>query len=189
MAGGRQDADVRYALKNYDQTTTGGVLISTTQGMTHHGTPVGVEGDFATCPACKEGGLVFNDCNPNFGVLGKQILVSGARVYCKCEKRPLVIPSQSDFTIEVLRSADPSRGGDSFGSSPIARDLARDGESEYADRYAFIDRHSGKPIANAAYAIKRASGVVEHGTTDSGGRTHLLSVAAQAEAVEIYMEG
>ncbi|WP_199031052.1 PAAR domain-containing protein [Ralstonia sp. ASV6] len=180
--------DVRYALKNYDKTTTGGVLISTTQGMTHHGQPVGVEGDFATCPACKGGGPVFNDCNPNFGVLGKQILVSGARVYCKCQKRPVVIPSQSDFTIEVVSSANPSRAGDSFGQPLMAGDSTRDGESEYADRYAFIDERSGRPIADAAYAIKRASGAVEHGTTDSAGRPHRLSTTAQAETIAIYLE-
>lgn len=182
--------DIRYALKDNDKTTTGGVLISTTQGMTHHGTPVGVEGDFATCPACKQGGPVFNDCNPKFGVLGKQILVSGARVYCKCERKPLVIHSQSDFIIEVSWSANQSRASDSLGQSLVAATSTRDRrrEPEYADRYVFIDERSGKSIANTAYAIKRASGAIEHGTTDSAGRTHLLSATAEAETVVIYLE-
>lgn len=182
--------DIRYALKNHDRTTTGGVLIATTVGMWDHSTPVGVEGDFATCPACKEGGPVFNDCNPSFDVLGKQILVSGARVYCKCVKQPLVIASQSMFTIEVNLGGGQDRAVN-FGKR--AREMAalmRDGGglSGHADRYAMIDRTTGNPIANAAYAIRRASGALEHGTTDAAGHTHLLSTHAQAEVVEIYLE-
>lgn len=96
--------DIRYALLNGDTTNTNGVLIATGESMFHHGVTVGVEGDYATCPACKAGGPVMNDCYPAFDLHGKQILVSGARVYCKCLTNPIVIHSQTDFTIEVSRS-------------------------------------------------------------------------------------
>lgn len=97
--------DIRRALLNGNETTSGGVLIGSCETMSHHGTRVAVQGDFATCPACKNGGPVFNDCEPNFNLMGKSILVEGARVHCKCPEKPYVIPSQNDFTIEVNRGS------------------------------------------------------------------------------------
>ncbi|MBF6991118.1 MULTISPECIES: PAAR domain-containing protein [Cupriavidus] len=95
--------DIRYALLDGDKTNANGVLIATGESMFHHGVKVGVEGDYATCLACKAGGPVMNDCYPAFDLRGKQILVSGARVYCKCPTNPIVIHSQTNFTIEVNR--------------------------------------------------------------------------------------
>lgn len=95
-------ADIRYALRDGDATTTGGVLIAKGFFFTHHGKTVALEGDTATCPACKAQGRVYNDCTPNFDVMGMRLLVSGARVYCKCAEPPRVIHSQQDFSIEVV---------------------------------------------------------------------------------------
>ncbi|MFC4519547.1 PAAR domain-containing protein [Cupriavidus pinatubonensis] len=100
-------ADVRYALRNGDGTSTGGVVIGTGE-MLHHDVRVAVEGDLATCPACKKAGPVFNDCCPSFVLMGKRILVEGARVYCGCETKPLVMASQSNFTIEVNTEGTPA---------------------------------------------------------------------------------
>ncbi|MHA7679218.1 M35 family metallo-endopeptidase [Cupriavidus sp. PET2-C1] len=94
--------DMRNALRNGDRTSTNGVLVGTGT-MSHHGVNVAIEGDFATCPACKSGGIVTNDCYPSFDLMGQQILVEGARVNCKCPVKPIVIASQNDFTIEVTR--------------------------------------------------------------------------------------
>ncbi|EYS92706.1 hypothetical protein CF68_29520, partial [Cupriavidus sp. SK-4] len=98
-------ADMREALRHGDQTTTGGTLVSTVQRFEHHGVRVAGEGDHATCPACKVGGPVMNDAYPSFTLTdGRQILVRGAKVMCQCANKPLVIPSQSNFSIEVNRS-------------------------------------------------------------------------------------
>jgi len=97
--------DMREALKHGDKTGTGGVLMSTVIGFTHHGVAVAAEGDHATCPACKVGGPVMNDAYPHFTLMdGRQILVRGARVMCQCTDKPLVIPSQRDFIIQVNRA-------------------------------------------------------------------------------------
>lgn len=96
--------DIRYALRNGDITSANGRLIAVGHTMIHHGVMVGVEGDYATCPACNDGGPVMNDCYPAFDIMGKQILVSGARVYCQCAIKPRVFHSQTDFSIEVTRS-------------------------------------------------------------------------------------
>ncbi|WP_160474365.1 PAAR domain-containing protein [Cupriavidus sp. SW-Y-13] len=94
-------ADIRYALKHGDKTTTGGTLLATSSFATHHGTPLALEGDIATCPACNADGKVYNDCQPFCTIMGRSALVSGARVHCKCEQRPLVLHSQTDSTVEV----------------------------------------------------------------------------------------
>lgn len=86
------------------------------------------KGDFATCRACKSLGQVLNDAYPHFTLQsGKQILVRGARVMCNCPNKPLIIPSQHNFNIEVNRqSHTPPRGGQGAYASPIV------GRSEYA---------------------------------------------------------
>jgi hypothetical protein len=56
--------DIRYFLKDRDPTSTGGMLIAVSRSFTHHGVMVGLEGDIATCPACKSSGPVYNDCFP-----------------------------------------------------------------------------------------------------------------------------
>jgi hypothetical protein len=64
-----------------------------------------------------------NDCYPAFNVHGKQILVSGARV-CKCRKPPLVIHSQTNFTIEVNRSSRGIVNTESASASLASTDSA-----------------------------------------------------------------
>lgn len=44
----------------------------------------------------------------------------------------------------------------------------------FDDRYALIDEETGDPLANTEYALRRESGELEFGTTDSQGHTHLL---------------
>lgn len=93
---------MREALRHGDKTTAGGVLISSVDGVSHHGVRLAAEGDHATCPACKAGGPVINDVFPHFALAdGRQLLVRGARVMCECESKPFVIPSQHDFAIEI----------------------------------------------------------------------------------------
>lgn len=109
-------SDMRSALLNGNKTSSGGVLIGTGETMTHHGTRVAVLGDFATCPACKVGGPVFNNCEPSFVVMDKSILVEGARVHCRCHNKPYVIPSQNSFTITVNRRGRFTDLADTFGA-------------------------------------------------------------------------
>ncbi|WP_432258797.1 PAAR domain-containing protein [Cupriavidus sp. TMH.W2] len=144
--------DIRYALRNGDKTSTGGTLVATGHSMFHHGLTVGVEGDYATCPACKAGGPVMNDCCPSFNIHGKQILVSGARVYCKCATRPLVIHSQSDFRIEVSR-------GSQHASPPYSAGLSSDVAATSHDTqiieqyYELVDADTGGPESGYRYDL------------------------------------
>ncbi|WP_454733610.1 MULTISPECIES: M35 family metallo-endopeptidase [Cupriavidus] len=109
--------DMRRALRNGDRTSSNGTLIGT-GAMTHHGVRLGVDGDIATCPACQGSGVVTNDCQPSFSVMGTQVLVEGARVNCKCADKPVVIASQDDFTIEVNRGGIRPPAGSA--AAPVA---------------------------------------------------------------------
>ncbi|MGO4811332.1 M35 family metallo-endopeptidase [Cupriavidus sp. 2MCAB6] len=126
--------DMREALKHGDKTGTGGVLISTVIDFAHHGVAVAAEGDHATCPACKVGGPVMNDAYPHFTLMdGRQILVRGARVMCQCADKPLVIPSQADFIIQVNRGGrlQPSAAPSTY--APSSAEKLSDGPSHLVD--------------------------------------------------------
>ncbi|MDT6962421.1 PAAR domain-containing protein [Cupriavidus sp. SZY C1] len=100
--------EFRYALLDGDKTTTGGVLAAACPlPFRHQGTLAAVEGNIATCPKCQSAGPVWNDCDAGFEVAGKRILVSGAKVYCKCPTPPLVIHSQTTFRVEVRSGGEP----------------------------------------------------------------------------------
>lgn len=73
-----------------------------------------------------------------------------------------------------------SGGGAAF--SPIANMPV-----SFDDKFQLIDKTSGEPLPNHSYAIKRASGEIEHGVTDDLGYTHPLN-ANHAENIEIYLE-
>ncbi|QEZ47404.1 PAAR domain-containing protein [Cupriavidus oxalaticus] len=157
-------ADMRFALKNGDHTSTGGALIATGRSVFHHDTTIGVEGDYATCPACKVGGTVKNDCYPAFDIDGKQVLVSGARVYCRCQTRPVVIHSQMDFTIEVNRKG--------AGAQPAANGSdCSYGYGDYDEQFILKDHDTGEILAAMPYTVEFKDGTMVRGITDEQGRT------------------
>lgn len=179
--------DIRYALRNGDATSTGGILIASSDSMFHHGVRVGVEGDYATCPACKAGGPVMNNCYPAFDLDGKQVLVSGARVYCKCAKRPVVLPSQSDFTIEVNR-AGAAGEAEPESKMSTAGQLVRSNSHQYDRRVQLLDEGTGAPLVNRKYRLIRPAGSCE-GRTDGGGFTNRITGdCAELVTFEIFGE-
>jgi hypothetical protein len=50
-----------------------------------------------------------------------------------------------------------------------------------------IDDETGDPLPQTEYAIRRASGAIEHGTTDVNGCTHVLATTVSAERIDIYV--
>lgn len=144
-------ADMREALKHGDITTTGGKLISSVVGFKHQGVEVGQEGDLATCPACGTIGKVFNDAYPSFTLRsGLQILVRGARVMCQCETRPLVIPSQHNFNIEVNR-----QGAGASADMPVyyKGSAGNSVDGDIIEQYYEIVGDDGQPIDGYRYDL------------------------------------
>jgi len=136
--------DIRCALLDGDRTTTGGVLIGT-DNSTHHGTRMAVRGDFATCPACKAGGLVFNDCDPSFTLMGKDILVEGARVHCNCPTKPRVLASQNTFTIQVNRGGSHALMQPLFGRSDNGAQSSNESDEVIEQYFELVDAKTGRP--------------------------------------------
>lgn len=120
-------ADIRQLLDEGSRTSTGGWLIATSDS-TNMGKRLGVEGDHATCPACKVGGPVYNDCDPRWTDNGKAVLVEGARVFCKCTEKPRVFASQFTMSTEV-QSGKVSGAGSSFSEMPGAYNKLASGAS------------------------------------------------------------
>jgi uncharacterized Zn-binding protein involved in type VI secretion len=90
----------RRLLRSGDVTSTNGVLIASGE-LIRGNLRVAVEGDYATCPACERGGVVFNTCRPAFMQRGRRVLVHGAYVNCLCNVKPMVLSSQGALGIEV----------------------------------------------------------------------------------------
>jgi len=61
--------------------------------------------------------------------------------------------------------------------------------SVFNERFRILDSTTKQPVANVDYAIKRAGGKLEYGTTDANGYTHLLTSTTQMEMVEVFVEG
>ncbi|ODV43326.1 hypothetical protein AWV79_18140 [Cupriavidus sp. UYMMa02A] len=172
-------------MKYGDKTSTGGILIATGRSVIHHGTTVGVEGDYATCPACKSGGEVRNDCYPAFDIEGKQILVSGARVYCSCSTHPIVFASQGDFTIEVNRRGAGSSSSSLQPKAFGAPEPKNDAGDTYDEQVRVVDK-TQIPIVGLAYYIATSDGATYHGYTDDDGRCERVSTE-KPETLTVYL--
>ena len=72
-------------------------------------------------------------------------------------------------------------------STPTRMEASTSIQTLFDDRLALMDDDSGTPLSHMAYAIKRASGAIEHGSTSAEGHTHLLTATAKAESVDIYL--
>lgn len=167
-----------------DQTDHGGVVVGSTQTTDTFGKRLARVGDQVTCPKKGHGTTVIVTGDPTMIVDGAPV----ARHGDKCACGATLIASQ-------FLSGASEGGGSGVTSSRV--DSTRSAPSEAAtsvstDAVAFDDRlqlidDSGTPLAHHEYAIKRASGQIEYGTTDDQGHTHLLSSTASAEAVGIYV--
>lgn len=93
-------ATYRRLLRSGDLTSANGVLIASGD-LIRGDVRVAVEGDYATCPACGSGGVVYNTCRPTFRQCGRRVLVHGAYVDCQCKIKPSVLASSGALGIEV----------------------------------------------------------------------------------------
>jgi hypothetical protein len=176
---------IRYNIKVGDKTTSGAIVLEGIDSMVHHGTQLSFLGAAIYCPACKSAGVVVGR-GPRWpgSWMGKEPALDNDLGLCKCEPTPFLIASQHDMSESFLASDLASMGfAPRYSPPPDATSSAA-----FDDRYVLKDR-DGKPLANTAYAIKRESGDHEYGETDRSGHTHLLSHAASAENINIYIAG
>lgn len=167
-------------------------MVEASQVTFTHNKPIARVGDKVTCPIPGHGTTVIVEGDPTMILDGKPV----ARHGDKCACGAVLISSQ------VVSSIDSGGGSSPSASSAVSRDSPQHGAQvsskeqtcsttesvglQFDDKFTLWDEETGEPLANAPYAIKRASGSLEHGTTDDRGHTHLLSSTLESESIEIY---
>ena len=174
----------RYTITLGAPTTTGGKVISASSDGKIDGLPIALEGDLVTCPQCKTAGKI--QCvGPRIPEIlnGKNVALENDLCICRCATPPRLMPNQT------LRSQVIKDTGRAL-SNPAHVGAARGAPTQvFTDRFVLVDDVDGAPLAHREYAVVRASGKLEFGTSDGAGHTHLLSATAQSECVEIYAQG
>lgn len=174
----------RYTITLGAPTTSGGKVISASSGGQIDGAPIALEGDLVTCPVCKTAGKIL--CvGPRIPETwgGKNVALENDLCICRCVTAPRLMPRQT-LRCQVIK--DTGRALSDPGSAQAVRPAAG---AAFTDRYVLVDDHDGAPLVSREYAVVRASGKLEFGTSDAAGQTHSLSVTGQAECVEIYAQG
>ncbi|HEU4846195.1 MAG TPA: PAAR domain-containing protein [Burkholderiaceae bacterium] len=174
----------RYTITLGAPTTAGGKVISASSDGSIGGMPIALEGDLVTCPVCKTAGKIL--CvGPRIPETwnGKNVALENDLCICRCVSAPKLLPSQN-LRCQVIKDSGRAL------SHALDAQVARGAPTHvFSDRFVLVDAHDGTPLAQREYAVVRANGKLEFGTSDAHGHTHLLSATAQAECVEIYAQG
>lgn len=174
----------RYVITLGAATTTGGKVITASSDSKIDGVAIALEGDLVTCPECKSAGKIL--CvGPRIPETwkGKNVALENDLCLCRCAVHPRLRPSQ------YMRSQVIKDTGSAL-SNPAHMMAARGAPTQvYSDKFVLVEEVDGTPIAYREYAVVRASGKLEFGTSDKKGQTHVLSATAQSESVEIYAQG
>lgn len=173
----------RYTITLGATTTVGGKIISASSNGSINSVTIALEDDLIFCPACKSQGKIL--CvEPRIHETwnGKKVALENDLCLCGCPNPPRLVPNQS-LRYQALRN-------DNEGSmSAHARADAMNGvkaESMFDDKFILFDDDTGEALPGTEYALRRANGQVEFGTTDDKGHTHMLAAEAHAESIEIY---
>ncbi len=174
----------RYTITLGAPTTSGGRVIAASSEGKIDGVPIALEGDLVTCPVCKTAGKI-RCVGPRIPESwnGKNVALENDLCVCRCAVAPKLMPSQM-LRSQVIK--DTGRALSNPASDAPVRGPAGQAFTEY---FRLVDDHDGRALVKREYAVVRASGKLEFGTTDDGGHTHVLSTTAQAERVEIYAQG
>ena len=173
----------RYTITLGATTTVGGKVISASSNGSINGVTIALEGDSIFCPACKTQGKIL--CvEPRVPETwnGKKVALENDLCLCACPNPPRLIPNQS-LRCQTLKNDSEEN------TSARARASAMGGAnagSMFDDKFILFDEDIGESLPGTEYAIRRANGQVEFGTTDEKGHTHLLLAAVHAESIEIY---
>lgn len=174
----------RYTITLGAATTAGGKVIAASSDGSIDGMPIALEGDLVTCPLCQSAGKIL--CvGPRIPETwnGRNVALENDLCICRCPTAPKLLPNQN-LRCQVIKDSGRAL------SQPVDAAVARGAPAHlFTDRYVLIDERDGTPLARREYAVVRASGKLEFGTSDADGCTHLLSTTAQAECVEIYAQG
>jgi uncharacterized Zn-binding protein involved in type VI secretion len=156
------------------------------------GKPIAFVGHKVICPKCR-GVFPIVEGAPTTSFYGKGVALGGMHTACGA----VLIASQFTDIVEAGGGGSAANFTTKSSSPVVPRSTASASThgpatnakttGNFDDRFILQDAETGQPIPNAEYAIRRASGEIEHGTSDADGHTHLLSATASAEVIEIYV--
>jgi hypothetical protein len=72
-------------------------------------------------------------------------------------------------------------------AAPAAAVAAVAATTLFDDKFKLLSDETGQPLTQTDYAVKRASGETEHGTSDDEGHTHLLSSVVATEHIQLFI--
>ena len=174
----------RYTITLGAPSTSGGKVISASSDGKIDGLPIALEGDLVTCPVCKTAGKIL--CvGPRIPETwgGKNVALENDLCICRCASAPRLLPNQT-MRCQVIKDT-----GRALSNPGAGLGVGAASNMTFTDRFALVDEHDGSPLSCREYAVVRASGKLEFGTSDAFGQTHLLSTTSHAECVEIYVQG
>ncbi len=186
MAGapGRPARMRRYTITLGAPTSSGGKVISASSNSKIDGAAIALEGDLVTCPQCKTAGKIL--CvGPRIPETwnGKNVALENDLCLCRCVTAPRLVARQT-LRCQVIKDT-----GRALSNPEHVAAVRGAPHHVYTERFMLVDAHDGAPLAHREYAVVRASGQLEFGTSDPLGLTHSLSTTALAETVEIYAHG
>ncbi|WP_309328747.1 PAAR domain-containing protein [Silvimonas sp.] len=164
-----------------DRTTSGGEVISATSTYMDSGKVMCRSGDQAYCPACK-GTFPVSGTAIHWAENGVPMVQNGDRVLCRCKYNRVIAHSTSFYN-------DPASPTNQVVSPHAALSASFADPATYNDRFQLLDDHTGQPLAGTEYAVRRETGEIEHGVTDSQGYTHLVDDQDNPEEVIFYCNG
>ena len=159
----------RGVIRINDQTDHGGRVTSASSGTIVMGLAAALEGDMTICPQCK-GAFAIKTDRVGAKHEGKHYAYHADVAECGARLISSLSSPTGEAPLGILQAA----------GMPGVTDRIFD------DKYVLIDEDTGDSLANTEYAIKRANGRVEFGTTDEKGHTHRLAAVLHAESIEIY---
>ena len=179
-------------IRQGDPTSHGGKVLEGFLDNICMGKPIAGVGHKVQCPKCKGSFPIVEGAQIAL-MMGRNVALEGMKTACGA---PLIATQQTD-TIFV-GSAAASRSGNTAAHEALAivstattveatANAGQESRSVFDDRFVLVDEESGVPLANTEYALIRALGKMETGTTDAKGHTHLVSSTPEAEIIDIYV--
>jgi uncharacterized Zn-binding protein involved in type VI secretion len=162
-----------------DYTSHGGQVVSATGMQDMYGKPQAVVGDHCTCPIPGHGPCVIVEGAPEITFNGKPTAWQGHKTSCGAT----LISSLA----EVTRKHDSGAAATAGTATASNSKPSSSAQTQFNDKIQLCDDETHEPLANYTFAIKRADGSIEHGTTDAQGFTHEVSHTDSAEALHIYL--
>lgn len=163
-------------------TTGGGEVISGHANFKHHGIPIALVGDLATCPKHNTVAVIVNG-DPYMSYHGKAVARQGDSLSCGCQ----LLLKQNTF----VRGSDGGNGNLNATNLINADENSNfTNDNEQFDEQIRLEDINGEPYSNVDYVVTFEDGTTLKGRTDSDGNTERL-ITEQAKkilTIDLYVD-